>query len=96
LEVLWSVPEWDDYVNDLTNFESCSHTPRVAFGCLFSQIKPGLRLTLGKHFPVADDTVACALKSVQVCFPKNPPIFGQDITWSLHLMVIRMFKDEIH
>ena len=79
----------------LTQVQNSSHTPQGAFGYLLSQIHPRPRLTVATHFPVADDTVACALKSVN----KHCPDIGTDITqlgqyplvWSFDLMVIRVF-----
>lgn len=93
---------WDAYVQDLTNVIGCSHTPQGAFGYLLSQIQPRPRLTVATHFPVADDTVACALNSVKAHVPditwnKVYDPIHKNITWSFDLMVIRIFadKDEI-
>ena len=49
--------------------KNSSHTPQGAFGYLLSQINPRPRLTVIAHFPMANDTVACALNSVQAHFP---------------------------
>ncbi len=85
-----------------------SHTPPGAFGYLLSQIEPRPRLAVATHFPVADDTAACALRSVQNHCPwvqqlgkdaaSRHPMTGEYqpyITWSIDLMVISVTKDEI-
>ncbi len=58
-------------VQQAATVEENSHTPQGAFGYLLSQILPRPRLTVVAHFPVADDTVKCALNSVQAHFPPN-------------------------
>ncbi len=80
-----------------------SHSPQGAFGYLLSQINPHPKLTVIAHFPVADDTVACALKSVQehcpwviwdqpnasdIWNPNNPN--ANNVIWSTDLMVLRV------
>jgi ribonuclease Z len=45
------------------------------------------------HFPVADDTVACALNSVQAHCPDVE--LGKNIVWSFDLMVIKVTKERI-
>ena len=86
---------WDQYVAGAKAAQDSSHTPQGAFGYLLSQLKPRPRLTVATHFPVADDTVACALKSVREHCPgirwnkKNG-----EITWSFDLMVIRVFAGD--
>jgi ribonuclease Z len=48
---------------------------------------------LAAHFPVADDTVECALNSVQKHFPTGRcPEFGKDIVWPADLMVLKVKK----
>jgi ribonuclease Z len=78
---------------------------QTIFGYLLSQITPRPRLAVATHFPVADDTVACALASVTKHCPEiqqlksdavsagsqTPPY----VTWSFDLMVIRVTKTEI-
>jgi ribonuclease Z len=92
-------PRFTKYVDDLTEVISCSHTPPGAFGYLLSRIEPHPRLTVATHFPVADDTVECALESVEnYCDwvnwdPSNPN--SSNMIWSFDLMVIRVFEDEI-
>ena len=80
-------------VKQLTMVQNSSHTPQGAFGYLLSQINPRPRLTVATHFPAADDTVACALKSVQAHCPDIE--LGRDIVWSFDLMVIKVTKEQI-
>ena len=83
-------------VHALTAVQNSSHTPQGAFGYLLSQIQPPPRLTVATHFPVADDTVACALKSVKEHCPwvvVNPD--KGNITWSFDLMMLRVFQNQI-
>ena len=76
-----------------TNVENSSHSPQGAFGYLLSQINPHPRLTVISHFPVADDTIKCAMNSVRAHFPRGGyPVFGKDIIWSTDLMVLRVKK----
>jgi ribonuclease Z len=92
---------WPDYSYDSFNsavqgakyVEDCSHTPQGAFGYLLTQIYPRPRLTVISHFPVADDTIKCAMNSVRAHFPKSRyPEFGKDIIWSTDLMVLNIKK----
>lgn len=94
-----SGPIWDAYVNDMAKVQASSHTPQGAFGYILSQIEPRPRLTVATHFPVADDTVACALNSVRAHVPDivwdrvwDPE--RKNITWSFDLMVIRVFPPD--
>jgi ribonuclease Z len=64
-------PAFDAAVQNATNVIDSSHTPQGAFGYLLSQIEPRPRLTVIAHFPVADDTVQCALNSVLAHFPQG-------------------------
>ncbi|WP_295443710.1 hypothetical protein [uncultured Thiodictyon sp.] len=81
--------------------EDSSHTPQGAFGYLLNQIEPRPRLTVATHFPTADDTVACAMKSVQQhckVYQGNdphPPEAGSRITWSFDRMVISVTPERI-
>jgi ribonuclease Z len=84
---------FDDAVQTTTNIEDSSHTPQGAFGYLLSQIDPLPRLTVVAHFPVADDTVKCALQSVQNHIPGIRE--GQDIIWATDLMVLSVKKSGI-
>jgi len=92
----------DPAVQQLTMVQNSSHTPQGAFGYLLSQIDPLPRLSVATHFPVADDTVACALNSVQEHFPgalvyqgNNPPDGAVRMTWSFDLMVITVSQSQI-
>lgn len=80
-------------VQQLTMVQNSSHTPQGAFGFLLSQIVPRPRLTVATHFPVADDTVSCALKSVREHCPDLK--MGKNLIWSFDLMVLRVTKSKI-
>ena len=73
--------------------QNSSHSPQGAFGYLLSQINPRPRLTVATHFPVSDDTVACALNSVQQHCPEVE--LGKNIVWSFDLMVLKVTKEKI-
>ena len=92
----------DPGVEQPATIQASSHSPQGSFGYLLSQINPRPRLTVATHFPVADDTVSCAMESVQEHFPKEE-IFQANIeprsphkfvrmTWSFDLMVINVSK----
>jgi ribonuclease Z len=90
---------FDEYVEDLKDVINCSHTPPGAFGYLLNQIDPRPQLTVATHFPVADDTVECALNSVKEHVPDikctlNAYNEEDDIAWSFDLMVIRVRESE--
>ena len=99
---LSELPNPDSFlVQQLTMVQNSSHTPQGAFGYLLSQIEPRPRLTVATHFPVADDTVECAMNSVmehckvvQGRDPK-PKEDAARITWSFDCMVITVSKDRI-
>jgi ribonuclease Z len=88
-------------VQQLQRVQNSSHTPQGAFGYLLSQIDPRPRLTVATHFPAADDTVACAMKSVmEHCNvvqgrDPTPEEHAARITWSFDCMVITVSKDQI-
>jgi ribonuclease Z len=63
--------QWDRAVDRLAGVQDSSHTPQGAFGYLLSQISPLPGLTVATHFPAADDTVACAWRSVQSQCDRN-------------------------
>jgi len=89
-----------DIVQQTTMVQNSSHSPQGGFGYLLSQINPRPRLTVATHFPVADDTVSCALNSVQQHVPVVqgnvvPPQGTSRITWSFDLMVITVSADQI-
>ncbi len=89
-------PNYADFqktVQGLTRVQNSSHTSQGAFGYILGQIEPKPRLTVATHFPVADDTVASALTSVQAHCPEVK--MGRDIVWSFDLMVFRVFPDRI-
>lgn len=80
-------------VQQTTDIENSSHTPQGAFGYLLSKIHPRPKLTVIAHFPVADDTVKCALRSVKNHIPDIHE--GRDIIWSTDLMVLSVKKTGI-
>jgi ribonuclease Z len=85
--------KFDKAVQMVSNVEESSHTPQGAFGYLLSQIEPRPKLTVIAHFPVANDTVKCAMNSVKAHFPHGDyPKFGKDIIWSTDLMVLKITK----
>jgi ribonuclease Z len=87
---------WDATVAGMQTVQNSSHTPQGAFGYMLSQInkvKPP-RLAVATHFPTADDTVACALESVQRHCP-GIRCEGEQLVWSFDLMVIRVFPNRI-
>lgn len=89
---------YDEFVtatNQTAMIQSSSHTPQGAFGYLLGQISPWPRLTVATHFPVADDTVECAYRSVLKQCPKIGKR-GERITWSFDLMVIRVTGSKIY
>jgi ribonuclease Z len=80
--------------------QNSSHSPQGAFGYLLNQINPRPRLTVACHFPVDDETVECAMESVQAhcpAFQGNGPLpqGAARITWSFDRMVITVSKDQI-
>jgi ribonuclease Z len=90
------LPIFDKAVDVASTVIESSHTPQGAFGYLLSQINPRPRLTVACHFPVANDTVACALRSVQAHFPAGDyPQEGRDIIWPTDLLVLRVKKGQI-
>lgn len=94
-------PADSDPVAEATRVENSSHTPQGAFGYLLSTISPRPRLTVATHFPSADDTVACALRSLRAHVPayqgNRAPSIGQAtrVTWSFDRMVITVSKNAI-
>ncbi len=85
-------PLYTNGLEGLTTVQNSSHTPQGAFGYILSQIVPKPKLTVATHFPVADDTVASALASVQA---HTNVVLGTDLVWSFDLMVLRVFPDRI-
>jgi ribonuclease Z len=91
---------WEAVLEDVRRVQDSSHTPQGAFGYLLSQVTPRPRLTVATHFPVADDTVACALQSIRrhvpdIAWSKKYDPVHKNITWSTDLMVIRVWDREI-
>ena len=87
-----SGPTWEAILRDMERVQDSSHTPQGAFGYLLSQIDPKPRLTVATHFPVAEDTVKCALSSVKNYVPTMKQ--GQDegdMVFSFDRMVFRVF-----
>jgi ribonuclease Z len=89
-------------VQAMLSVQNSSHSPQGAFGYLLSQIEPLPRLTVATHFPTSDDTVSCAMKSVQeyvnVVRGNWRPwhrVTSPRITWSFDLMVISVTPDSI-
>ncbi len=81
-------------INMTETVQASSHTPQGAFGYLLSKISPRPRLTVATHFPVADDTVACAYNSV-LAHCNDIGKLGEQVTWSFDLMVISVTSAEI-
>jgi len=77
-------------VQKMKTIEDSSHTPQGAFGFMLSQINPRPRLTVACHFPVANDTVDCALKSVKAHCPDITAV-GDKLAWAFDRMVVRVF-----
>ena len=70
--------------------QDSSHTPQGAFGYLLGQIDPRPRLSVATHFPVSDDTVDCAMRSVRNHVPDIGNLEEQ-LTFSFDGMVISAF-----
>ncbi len=89
-------PIFDQALKAASDIEESSHTPQGAFGYLLTRIDPKPKLSVLAHFPVADDTVECALQSVKNHFPMvDYPVLGTDIIWATDLMVLRVKKSGI-
>lgn len=89
-------------VADTTMVQNSSHTAPGPFGYLLSQIQPYPRLTIATHFPTADDTVECAMKSLKAHLPTvyqgerpNTPRDTPRVTWAMDLMVVTVSKGRI-
>jgi len=89
-------PLFDRAVAMSSDIEESSHTPQGGYGYRLTQIDPKPRLSVLAHFPVADDTVECALQRVKKHFPEGVyPVLGRDIVWATDLMVLRVKKSGI-
>jgi ribonuclease Z len=86
--------EWDRMVEWTQRVQDSSHTTPGAFGYMLSQMHELPRVVVPTHFPTTDDTVNCALKSVQAHVPTIGRL-GEKIVWSYDLMVFRVYKDRI-
>ena len=88
--------QWQETVDAMIAIQNSSHTPQGAFGYMLSEInkvKPP-RLAVATHFSTADDTVGCALNSVQAHCPEIKKV-GDQLVWSFDLMVLRVFPDRV-
>jgi len=85
---------WSNSIYNAWLVMESSHTSQGAFGYMLSQISPRPRLTVATHFPTSDDTVACALRSVQAHCPDIKKA-GDQLVWSFDLMGLRVFPDKI-
>jgi ribonuclease Z len=85
---------WNATVDWTKRVQDSSHTPQGAFGYILSQIKKRPRLTVPTHFPTTDDTVACAMKSVQA-HVRDIGRLGEHLVWSYDTMVLRVYKNRI-
>ncbi len=81
-------------VQQVKQVQDSSHTPQGAYGYILSQISKRPRLAVACHFPAADDTVHCALESVQEHCPDIKKI-GKELVWDFDLLVLRVTQDEI-
>ena len=81
---------WDDSVDRAITVQDSSHTPQGAFGYLLGQIDPRPQLTVATHFPVSDDTVDCAMRSVRNHVPDIGNL-GERLTFSFDGMVISAY-----
>jgi ribonuclease Z len=94
-------PDDDISVQKARTVQNSSHTPQGAFGYLLTQIDPKPRLTVACHFPAADDTIACAKRSLEEHLPivqGRDPLPGEGaarLTWAFDLLVITVAKDRI-
>lgn len=95
-------PEWEEHVDYTKMVQNSSHSPQGAFGHLLNLITPRPRLTVACHFPVDDETVGCALESVQAHFPNETVYQGNDapsqsvrMTWAFDRLVMTVSKDKI-
>jgi ribonuclease Z len=87
-------PEWEAVLGFTKRVQDSSHTTPGAFGYMLSQMRQLPRLIVPTHFITTDDTVNCALKSVQAHVPTIGRL-GDRIVWSFDLMVLRIYKDRI-
>ncbi len=73
--------------------QDSSHTPQGAYGYLLGQIRPKRpRLSVVTHFPVSNDTVDCAMRSIRKYVPDVGEL-GREVTFSFDRMVLSAFDD---
>ena len=90
-----SGPKWEAVLRDIKRVQESSHTPQGAFGYLLTQIDPKPRLTVATHFPVADDTVGCALASVNRYWPEAKlDRDAGNLTWAFDIMAVQVFQGD--
>lgn len=89
-----SGPEWEATLDWTKRVQDSSHTTPGAFGYMLGQMARLPRLVVPAHFVTTDDTVNCALASVQAHAPTIGRL-GERIVWSYDLMVLRVYKDRI-
>ena len=94
------LPNYEGAVCTTKKIQNSSHTTQGAFGYLLSQIAPYPGLTVATHFPTADDTVDCAMRSLREHLPRvyqgerpNPPSNAPRVTFAFDLMVITVSTD---
>lgn len=89
---------YQETLTTMQTVQDSSHTPQGALGYLLSQIEPHPRLTVATHFPVSNDTVHCALKSIRDHAPwvaMDPDPTKGNFVFSFDLMVLSVFPKEI-
>lgn len=86
-------PVYQAALSQMQEVQESSHTPQGAFGYLLSQIQPQPKLTVATHFPVSDDTVNCALKSIKEHCPVTMDPTSGNFVFSFDLMVIKVSPD---
>ncbi len=86
-------PAYQTALASVQEVQESSHTPQGAFGYLLSQIQPQPKLTVATHFPVSDDTVSCALKSIKEHCPVTMNPTTGNFVFSFDLMVIKVSPD---
>jgi len=87
-------PEWEAVLDWTKRVQDSSHTTPGAFGYMLGQMERLPRLIVPTHFLTSDDTVNCALASVEAHVPDIGRL-GNRIVWSYDLMVFRVYKDRI-
>ncbi len=79
-----------------TDIQNSSHTTQGAFGYLLSQIKPWPRLTVATHFQATDDTIECAIDSVDSYLRKEYPSGDlPSYTFASDFTVVKVTGDKV-